>query len=111
MALRKPEKRGGEPVIQPLRDKKTGEVLTNAKIIRNMDKVLTALKKSSDPKDQVLFSNMINNDMTIYDYIHETAAIEDDFRLQERLNSSLIPNPSLAAKLQAMESGKIQAKK
>lgn len=111
MALRELSKRGGEPVITPLLNKKTGKPLTNAQIIRNTDKVLTMLKESKDPKDQILFSNMINNDQHIYNYIHEVASIEDDAALQQRLNETLLPNPALAAELAAFEKKANQAAK
>lgn len=97
MALRDKAKRGGEPVITPLRDKKTGKILTNVQIIRNMDKVLTALKDSDKTEDQVAYQKMINSDQSIYDWIHEVASIKDDFEAQNRINNSLIPNPAAAA--------------
>lgn len=106
MALRKQEKRGGEPVIQPLRDKKTGKILTNVQIIRNMDKVLTKFKDSPNSEDQVKFSKMINNDMEIYNWIHEIAGIESDLVAQQRINESLLPNPTMARKLAEMDSHK-----
>lgn len=103
MALRDKAKRGGEPVIQPLRDKKTGAILTNVQIIKNMDKVLTALKNSPKVEDQVRFSNMTNNDPDIYNWIHEIAQIEDPMEAQKRINNTLLPDPATAAKLKAME--------
>ena len=104
MALREKAKRGGEPVIQPLRDKKTGKILTNVQIIRNMDKVLTALKNSKESNDQVKYQKMINGDESIYNWIHEVASIKDDFEVQNRINTTLIPNPAAAAAFAQMES-------
>lgn len=104
MALREPAKRGGEPVIQPLRDKKTGKILTNVQIIRNMDRVLTALKNSKESEDQVSYQKMINGDESIYNWIHEVASIKDDFEAQNRINTTLIPNPAAAAAFAKMES-------
>ena len=97
MALRDERKRGGEPVIQPLRDKKTGKVLTNVQIIRNMDKVLTTLKNSEKAEDQVQYEKMTNGDETIYKWIHEVASIKDDFEAQNRISTTLLPNPAAAA--------------
>ena len=102
MALRDPKKRGGEPVIQPLRDKKTGKILTNVQIVKNMDKVLTTLKESKDTNDQVEYQKMINNDESIYNWIHEVASIKDEAEAQNRINSTLIPNPAAAAKFAQM---------
>lgn len=104
MALREKTKRGGEPVIQPLRDKKTGKILTNVQIVRNMDKVLTALKNSKEPEDQVKYQKMINGDESIYNWIHEVASTKDDFEAQNRINTTLIPNPAAAAAFAQMES-------
>ena len=103
MALREQAKRGGEPIIAPLRDKKTGQILTNVQIIRNMDKVLTTLKNSPEQDDQVAYSKMINNDEDIYNYIHEIASIENDLVAQNRLNETLLPDPAMAGKLAQME--------
>lgn len=104
MALRDKSKRGGEPVITPLRDKKTGKILTNVQILRNMDKVLTALKNSKESEDQVNYQKMINGDESIYNWIHEVASIKDDFEAQNRINTTLIPNPAAAAAFAQMES-------
>ena len=103
MALRETSKRGGEPVIVPLLDKKTKKPLTNIQIIRNMDKVLTALNDSKKPEDQIAFSNSIDNDMNIYNYIHEVASIEDDKVAQKRIEETLLPNPAMAKQLQSLE--------
>ena len=103
MGLREVNKRGGEPIIEPLRDKKTGKTLTNIQIIRNMDKVLTTLKESKNEEDQLRFAKMTNSDPDIYNYIHEVAAIKDDTLAQKRLAETLIPNPALAAQLKAKE--------
>lgn len=112
MALRETSKRGGEPVIVPLLDKKTKKPLTNVQIIRNMDKVLTALKDSKKPADQIAFSKAIDNDMKIYDYIHEVASIEDDRAAQRRIEETLLPNPAMAAQLQQFEAkAKAKSKK
>ena len=68
-----------------------------------MDKVLTALKDSKKPEDQIAFSNSIDNDMNIYNYIHEVASIEDDKVAQKRIEETLLPNPAMAKQLQSLE--------
>lgn len=86
-------------IIEPIRDRRTGEVKTNAQVVREAAAILDRMRsgvfgESTEAHHQRLsdYNRVTNNcDPQIIRWFEEAAKIKDDRRLKEFIDDTLLP--------------------